>query len=69
LCESGRLGLLTVARFVLRRRHIADRLQQAAGVEPVHPVQRGKLNGRQGPRRRITSALKRPITDSANALL
>ena len=34
-----------VARFELPRRHEADRLDEPSRVEPVHPLQRGKLDG------------------------
>jgi len=45
LCESGHLVLLIVARFVRRRRHAADGLEQAPRVKPVDPDQRGRLDG------------------------
>ena len=44
LCESGHLGLLIVTRFVLHRRHVPDRFEQAPRVEPVHPLQRRELH-------------------------
>ena len=51
------------------RRHVADGFKQPAMIEPIHPIERGELDGLEvahGPFRRITSVLKRPITDSCS---
>ena len=42
------LGLSIVARFGLGGRDIADGLEQAPVVEPVHPFQGGEFDGLQG---------------------
>ena len=39
------LGLGRVARFGLGTRDIPDRVEQAAGVEPVAPFEGGELDG------------------------
>lgn len=49
MCESGHCSLLIVARLVLGRRHVADRLEQAPHVEPIDPFQRGEFDRFQIP--------------------
>jgi hypothetical protein len=69
--DSETFTLHIIARFGLGRRDLADQLEQAAVVEPVHPLERGEFHGsasRQGPRRWITSALNSPWMVSARAL-
>jgi len=34
-----------IGRLKLRRWHVADRLEKSAMIKPVHPFQRGELNG------------------------
>src|SRR5690242_18571849 len=34
-----------IGRLKVRRRHVADRLEKAAMIKPMHPFQRGELNG------------------------
>jgi hypothetical protein len=60
-----------VVRFVLGRSDVPNRSEQPSRVEPIHPLERGDSTAssvRQGPLDRITSVLKRPMTDSASAL-
>jgi hypothetical protein len=55
----------------LGRRDVADGLQEPAVVEPVDPFQGGVLevvDALQGPRRRTSSVLYRPMIVSASAL-
>lgn len=49
--DSSHYGLLMVPRFVLQRWHVADRLEEATGVEPIHSRQCGELDGLQMPPR------------------
>ena len=51
LCESGHCGLRIVARFVLGRRDVPDRFEQAPGVEPIDPLERREFYGLQTPPR------------------
>ena len=49
LFESGSYGqtfLPFIIRLllILRRREVADRLEQARGIKPVHPFERGVLH-------------------------
>jgi hypothetical protein len=42
---GGVLNPLCIVRgFMLRRRHVPDRLEQSSRVEPVHPPQRSEFN-------------------------
>ena len=43
-CHGEGLDLLIVARFGFGGRDVADGLEQAAVVEPIHPVEGGELN-------------------------
>jgi hypothetical protein len=45
-----------VRRLEFRRWHIADRFENAAMVEPVHPFQRGELDGFNVPPRSASVA-------------
>ena len=42
------LGLREVARFGLCGRHVADRFEQAAVVEPIDPFEGGERDGLEG---------------------
>lgn len=44
-CDSGLLQAGIVESFRFRRRDVADRLQQAAVVEPVNPLEGRVLDG------------------------
>ena len=63
---------MTVVRLLeLDGWQVAVDLEQPVPVEPVDPVQCccfDVFDGAPGPRRRMSSVLNRPITDSANAL-
>jgi hypothetical protein len=48
LSDSGHLGLLIVARFVLGRREVHERFEQAPGIGPGHPDQRREFRRLQG---------------------
>ena len=37
--------LLIVARFILRWRHVTNRFEQPACVEPIDPLERGEFDG------------------------
>jgi hypothetical protein len=52
-----------VAHFVLGRRHVADGFEQPAMIEPIHPVERGELDGLEMAPRAFSSnhlGLKQP---------
>lgn len=42
------LGLSKVARLSLGGRHVADRFEQSAGVEPIDPFEGGELDRLEG---------------------
>ena len=75
MLESGGHGLTgdlgIVAQLGFGGRDVADGFEQAPMVEPIHHSSVANSTAsawRQGPRRRITSVLKSPITVSARAL-
>lgn len=45
--QGGHHGLCTVPFLGFGRRDVAEGLEEAAVVEPVHPCQGGELDGRQ----------------------
>ena len=44
-----------VLRFILGRRHMANRFEESPVIEPVGPFERGKLHGLQMPPRPTTT--------------
>src|SRR5204863_3209424 len=69
--ESGHLGLLKVACLVLGRRHVAigsSRRRVLNQSTHSNVANSTASRCRQGPRRRMTSVLNKPMTDSASGL-
>jgi hypothetical protein len=74
VCESRRDGVRLVTTIVslfdLRRRDVADRLEQAPIVEPIDPLQGGELDRLDvAPRAATSNDLRLVETDAEQATL